>query len=197
MLPALQVVQSPASAAALFHPERRRVLELLREPDSAAGVARRLQMPRQTVNYHVKALEEAGLVELVERRMKGNCAERVLQSVARTFVVSPDALGELGISPEEFEDRYSSTYLVAAAANTVREVAALRTQADRAGKRLATLTLEATIRFANAGHRKEFTAELTALLADLAARYNDSHAPDGRTFRVLIGAYPKPKKEQP
>jgi DNA-binding transcriptional ArsR family regulator len=192
MATALQVIQTPDSAAALFHPDRRRVLSALAEADSAAGVARRLEMPRQTVNYHLHALENAGLVEMVERRMKGNCAERLVRATATAFVISSEALGELGVC--EVRDRFSSDYLIAASTRVVRDLAVLRTRADKARKKLATLTLETEIRFAGAGERQAFTAELTATLARLAAKYNDDGAPGGRSFRVVVGALPKVKE---
>lgn len=192
MAAALQVIQTADSAAALFHSDRRRVLSALAEADSAAGVARRLEMPRQTVNYHLHALEKAGLVELVEQRMKGNCAERVVQSTAKAFVISSEALGDLGVC--EIPDQFSSDYLVAAAARVVRDLAVLRTRADKAKKKLATLTLETEIRFAGASERQAFTAELTATLARLATKYNDDGAPGGRNFRVVVGALPTVKE---
>src|SRR5262250_3074362 len=58
-----------------------RILEQLAEPDSAAGVARRLKLPRQQISYHLRELEHAGLVELVEERRKGNCLERVVRAI--------------------------------------------------------------------------------------------------------------------
>lgn len=192
MAAALQVIQSPESAAALFHGERRRILSALTEADSAAGVARRLEMPRQTVNYHLHALEKAGLVEMVERRMKGNCAERLVRASASAFVISSEALGELGVC--EVRDQFSSDYLVAAAARVVRDLAVLRSRADKAKKKLATLTLETEVRFAGPAERQAFTTELTATLARLAAKYNDDAAPGGRSFRVVVGALPKLKE---
>ena len=74
--PALDVIRRPDSAAALLDPVRQQLLAQLAEPDSAAGLARRLRLPRQRINYHLRALERAGLLELVEERRKGNCIER-------------------------------------------------------------------------------------------------------------------------
>ena len=76
----IQVIQSADTAATLFSPARMRILEHLSKPDSAAGVARRLELPRQQIGYHLRELEQAGLVELVEERRKGNCIERVVRT---------------------------------------------------------------------------------------------------------------------
>ena len=93
---ALAVIRDPVQAAALLQPERLRLLEALGEPDSASGLARRFELPRQRLNYHLKELEKAGLVELVEERRKGNCIERVVRATARRYVISPEVLGEIG-----------------------------------------------------------------------------------------------------
>jgi DNA-binding transcriptional ArsR family regulator len=190
----LDVVRSAASAAALLDPTRQQLLAHLREPDSATGLARRLRLPRQRINYHLKVLEGAGLVELVEERRKGNCLERVVRAAARAFIISPEALGELGPSTELAADRLSSAYLIAAAARAIRDVAVLEDKAKREGKRVATLTLETDVRFASAETRAKFAEELTAAVARIAARYHDDRAPGGRRFRLLTAVHPVPAR---
>ena len=95
----LDVVTSPGRAAMLLDPLRLRLLEGLREPDSAAGLARRLRLPRQRVNYHLRELEKHKLVELVGRKRRGNCTARILRATARSYVISPAALGGVGADP--------------------------------------------------------------------------------------------------
>ncbi|HEY9504527.1 MAG TPA: helix-turn-helix domain-containing protein [Gemmatimonadales bacterium] len=186
----LDVVRSAESAAALLDPTRQQLLAHLKEPDSAAGLARRLELPRQRINYHLKVLEAAGLVELVEERRKGNCLERVVRATARAFIISPEALGELGPSPDLAADRLSSAYLLAAAGRTIRDVAVLEDKARREGKRLATLTLDAEVRFASAEDRAKFAEELADAVGRIAARYHDARAPGGRRFRLLAAVHP-------
>ncbi len=188
----LDIVRSPESAAALLDPTRQRLLEHLREPDSAAGLARRLRLPRQRLNYHLKVLEGAGLVELVEERRKGNCIERVVRATARAFIISPEALGALGPSADTAADRLSSAYLVAAAGRTIRDVAVLEERARKEGKRIATLTLETEVRFADAESRARFAEELAEALARVAAKYHDERSPGGRRFRLLAAVHPVP-----
>jgi DNA-binding transcriptional ArsR family regulator len=188
--PSLQVIHRADSAAALLDPIRQRLLAELSEPDSAAGLARRLRLPRQKINYHLRALEAAGVVELVEERRKGNCIERVVRATARSFIISPEALGALGPTPETASDRLSTAYLLSAAGRTIRDVASLEARARKAGKRIATLTLEADVRFASAASRAAFAEELTDSLARLAAKYHDERAPGGRRFRLLAAVHP-------
>ncbi len=190
---ALDVIRSPESAAALLDPTRQHLLSQLRDPDSASGLARRLRLPRQRINYHLRVLETAGLVELVEERRKGNCLERVVRATARAFVISPEALGALSPTADMAADRLSGAYLIAAAGRAIRDVAALESQAGKEGKRVATLTLEADVRFANAESRAKFAEELSDALARIAAKYHDDRAPGGRRFRLLAAVHPVPK----
>ena len=186
----LAVIRNPESAAAALDPIRQRVLAHLGEPDSATGVARRLRLPRQKVNYHLRALEEAGLVELVEERRKGNCIERVVRASAGAYVISPETLGPLAPGDDLPADRLSSAYLVAAAGRTIRELGELDERARATGRRVATLTLDAEIRFASAAARAAFAEELADAIARLAARYHDDRAAGGRTFRLLAAVHP-------
>ena len=189
----LDVIRSPASAAAALDPQRQQLLLHLKEPDSASGLARRLLLPRQRVNYHLRILEQAGLVELVEERRRGNCMERVVRATAQAFMISPEALGELAPTVDAAADRLSSASLIAAAGRAIRDVAALDERARGEGKRIATLTLESEIRFANAESRAEFAEELTGAVARLAAKYHSDKAPGGRRFRLLAAVHPVPK----
>jgi DNA-binding transcriptional ArsR family regulator len=186
----VQTVRDPVQVAAMLPDLRLRLLEELQEPDSAAGLARRMELPRQQLNYHLRELERAGLVRLVEERRRGNCVERVMRATAKSYVISPEVLGELGADPGQLRDHFSSSYLVAVAARTIREVAELRGRADEAGKRLATMTLESELCFASASDRDAFAKELSDAVARLIVKYHDAKAAEGRRFRLLLGAYP-------
>lgn len=186
----LLTVRNLRQAAALLQPQRLRLLEELRVPDSAAGLARRLGLPRQQLNYHLRELERAGLVELVEERRRGNCVERLVVATARHYVISPEVLGGLGAGFDEVRDHFSSTSLVAVAARAIRELGELRARADDQGKRLVTMTLESELSFASAEARNAFAKELSEAIARLVVRYHDAGADDRHSFRVVVGAYP-------
>jgi len=191
MSAAVEVVRGTEQAARLLgHPLRLKVLEHLGEPDSASGLARRLGLPRQVVNYHLKALEDAGVVEFVEERPRRGMKERLMRATARSYLISPEAMGAVEPDPRRLRDCFSWAYLVAAAARAIRDLGILRQRADRAHKRLATFTLETEVRFASAGDRDAFTRELAANVAELAVKYHNEQAPQGRLFRFVLGAYP-------
>lgn len=189
-LPApLQVVRGADRARILLAGPRRTLLQALAEPDSAAGLARRLKIPRQRINYHLRLLEKEGLVELVEQRRRGNCLERVVRATARAFVISSEVLGSAGL-PASGADRASVGALVGAAADAIRRVAALDARAQAGGKRLATLTLDTEVRFASVEARSRFVDDLVAAMGRLVARYHDDTAPSGRRMRVLTLIHP-------
>jgi len=191
-LPPLCLIRDGSQAVALMQPERLRLLETLAQPNSASGLSRRFSVPRQRLNYHLRELERVGLVRLVEERKKGNCVERIVRATARSYVISPEVLGSLGRGPELAADRFSVHQLLELAARAIREVGSLFARAREAGKRLATLSLEAEIRFASAEDRTSFAEELASAVARLGAKYNRPGARDGRDFRLLACVYPKP-----
>ena len=187
---ALELVHEPKRAAALLHPLRLEILEALREPGSATSVAKRLDLPRQRVNYHLRELEKEGLVELVEERRKGNCIERLVRATARHYLITPEVLGDLAADPADIRDRVSSTYLVAVAAQVIRDLGVLRSGADEAGKTIATLTLQSEIAFASPNERNAFAEELSNEVACLVAKYHDESSSDARRFKLMLGVYP-------
>jgi len=94
-------------------------------------------------------------------------------------------------------DRLSASYLIALGARIVREVADLMRRAKDAGKRLATLAVDTEIRFRSPADRAAFSAELTAAITTLVAKYHDASAPGGRAHRLVVVAHPLPKPAHP
>ena len=187
----VEVIESAKAAAAALDPVRARLLGELARPASAAGLAARVGIARQKVNYHLKALEAHGLVELSGERRHGGITERVLQASAASYVVSPAAVSASAADPEANADHLSASYLVALAGRLVREVGALARRAGASGKRLPTLTIDTQIGFRSAADRAAFADDLTAAVLDLAARY---HHDDGRPHRLLVAAHPLPEE---
>lgn len=186
----IAVIEDPAAAEASLDPMRARLLAALAEPASATMLAARVGLARQKVNYHLRALEQHGLIELVEERRKGNVTERVMQATAASYVISPVALAAVRPDPTQAPDRLSARWLLAIAARLVEDVGALITGADRARKRVATFTIDANIRFASATDRAAFAEELAATVASLVGRYHDEQAPGGREHRVVLALHP-------
>ncbi len=188
----VRIVREPAQALALLDPERLRLVHALAEsPDSASGLARRLGEKRQRLNYHLRTLEDAGLVEVVQENSRGNIKERVLRPVARSFVLDPAAAGQLAeCEPEEVGDRFSAHYLVAIAARAVRELSALLFGSKARGERLATASINTSLKLGSPKDFNAFTEDLTNAIAEVVAKHHDEAASGGRWFRLVAGAYP-------
>lgn len=189
---AVEVIERPQAAAAALDPVRSRLLAELAAPASATAVAGRLGLSRQKANYHLRILEAHGLVRPVEERAWGGITERLLTASAEGFLVSPTALGQAGATPGRTTDRLSAAYLVALAGRVVREVGGLMKLADRTGKRLATASIDAEIRFRAPSDRAAFAEELSEAVRRLAAKYHQDDAGGGRTHRLFVALHPIP-----
>jgi DNA-binding transcriptional ArsR family regulator len=186
----IDVVSAPERVSALLSPIRRRLLKSLAEPNSASGLARRLGLPRQKINYHLRELERAGFVELHEEIQRRGCVERMVRVTARTYTISHDFLEGLAVNPDSIRDRFSSAYLIAAAGRVVRDVAVLRERAASVEQHLATLAIETEVSFGSPSGFNAFAEELASAIARLAVKYNQEHSRASRKFRVVIGAHP-------
>jgi DNA-binding transcriptional ArsR family regulator len=184
------VIEDPAVAEVSLDPIRARLLAELAEPGSAATLAARIGLPRQKVNYHLRALEKHGLVELVEERRKGNMTERVLRATASSYVISPMALAAVAPDPARSPDRLSARWLLALAARLVKDVGSLISGADKAKKRVATFAIEGEVRFATAADRAAFAEDLAAAVTTLVAKYHDETAEAGRDHRLIVAIHP-------
>ncbi|NMH98929.1 helix-turn-helix transcriptional regulator [Pseudonocardia sp. K10HN5] len=186
----MAVIEDPAAAEVSLDPVRARLLAELAEPGSATSLAARVGLPRQKVNYHLKALERHGLIELVEERRKGNCTERVLRATAASYVISPAAFAPVQPDPARAPDQLSARWLLALAGRLVRDVGSLITGAARARKRVATFALDGEVRFASAADRAAFAEELAGAVATLVGKYHDETAERGRSHRVVVAVHP-------
>jgi DNA-binding transcriptional ArsR family regulator len=192
----VEVIEDPAAAAMAVDPVKSRLLAALARPASAAALSNRLGIPRQKINYHLRSLEDHGLVRLAEERLWGGLTERVMVASAASYVVSPGALGPAAADPERRSDRLSASYLIALAARIVREVSGLMRKAKAGEKSLATLSLDTEIRFRSAAERADFARELTRTVMALASRYHDPAATGGRAHRLVVVAHPLPDAGQ-
>jgi DNA-binding transcriptional ArsR family regulator len=187
---AVQFVRDPGQLAVLAAPIRQRILEALEEPGSASSVAKRLGLARQKVAYHVRQLEENGYVRLLREEQRRGCTERILQRSAQYLVASDEVFGRMGIDPARLRDKFSSEYLIALAGQMAREVGEAQGAAERAGRRLPTLSTQVEVRLRSPQEREAFGRELVEAVARIAAKYHDAEHPDGRSYRLVVGAYP-------
>lgn len=189
------VIEDPAAAEVSLDPMRSRLLAELVEPGSATSLAAKVGLARQKVNYHLRTLEKHGLVELVEERKKGNVTERVMRATGASYVISPVALAAVQPDPARSPDRLSARWLLALAAQLVRDVGILITGAAKARKRVATFAIDGEVRFATAADRAAFAEELAVAVTSLVSKYHDETAEGGRAHRVIVAVHPSVKEE--
>jgi DNA-binding transcriptional ArsR family regulator len=189
-------LDEPDQVRVALSPLRRQLLQRLREPSSATQLAAALDLPRQRVNYHLRALEAAGLVELVEERQRRGCVERIVRAKPGALVVDPAVMAHPRDHEAQFatiQDQYAAEHLVGVAAATVRNVARMQAKADQTGKRLLTFTIEAEVRFAEPGDVHAFTDELAEAVRRTVARFDSA---GGRPYRLVAAGHPMPDPEK-
>ncbi len=186
------LVNEPDRVRLALSPIRRQLLERLREPASATELAGELGLSRQRINYHLRALEQAGMLDLVEERPRRGFTERVLASRADAFVVDPGVLGSR--ARINAQDRYAAEHLIGAASDVVRDVVRMQVAAQAEGTRLLTFTIEADVRFATPGDLERFCERLAEDVAGAAAAHG---APSGRPYRLVLAGHPTPATEEP
>lgn len=195
----IEVIEDPAAAEASLDPIRTRILMELAEPGSATQLAAKVGLTRQKVNYHLRALERHGLVELVAERRKGNVTERILRASAASYLISPAALASVAPDPHRFSDRFSAFWLLALASRMVQEMGQLITGAAAAKQHLATFAIDGEITFRTAADRAAFAEELGVAVTRLVDKYHDggpgtpaenATAGGGRKHRLVVALHP-------
>jgi DNA-binding transcriptional ArsR family regulator len=89
MGPVHELATSEEFMAAMGDPRRMRILEILtHQQASATELARVIAESPQTTQYHVKVLERAGLVRLVDKREVRGAVEKFYRAVADQFVLT-------------------------------------------------------------------------------------------------------------
>jgi len=188
----VDLVADEATARAALSPIRRRLLAAMAEPISAAGLSAALELPRQKIGYHLKILEEAGLIAEAGERKRRGFTERLFVARNRALIMDPMMLAA-DRKAIDAQDSHAAGHLIRAAAGIVREVARMQGEAAREGSRLITFTLEADVGFARPADLDRFTERLSSMLAELAREF--APAPGRRIYRITAGGHPAVRNE--
>ena len=200
-IPSVQNVVGARRAASLLHPLRLRLLSLAREPVSATELAHRVGLPRQRVNYHVKALERAGFLRPAERRRRRNLIEHRYVATARSFVLAPELLGPVAADWRAIADTASADYLLALTEQVHTDVARATAEAAALEQPLVTLSIKSQFRFETPAARAAFAEAVRAALVDVIARHSSPNRLEngrpgrGRPYRLVLACYPAPSEE--
>jgi DNA-binding transcriptional ArsR family regulator len=189
----VEVIDDPERLSALAHPLRLAILDGLREPNSASGVARMIDETRQKTNYHVRALLDAGLIRSAGERRSGNFVEQLYQSVAGTFLVSPRLAWSDGRRGDALTAQLPLEHLVGIGERLQRDAIELLDRAAFDGEEIPSASVEASVRFSDERRREEFMREYLAALRPLLKKYGSRR---GDPFRVAVAVYPESIAEE-
>lgn len=185
--PRVGVVENPHQIAALAHPVRVEILNALRTPNSASGVARMISETRQKTHYHVKALLDAGLIRAVGERRTGTFVEQLYEAVAGSFIVSPRVTWSGERRLDALRTQLPLEHLVRMGEALQRDATELLDRAAFDGEEIPCAAVDAAVRFKDKHARAAFIEEYMAAIKPLLKKYG-SRTGDG--FRVAVAVYP-------
>jgi len=187
-------IDSVDQATALLKPRRIEILKRLGEPRTCPELAAEFGESAQNIYYHVKALEQAGLVEKVgERRVRGTVEGRY-QACAHAYWLAPQLVGQIG-GPRTTQDQTSLRFLLSLAEEVQSDVGHLAQKVE-AGQSVPSLSLSANIYLPDGERRAAFLDDVQSTFERLAREYgrpaDEASAPTtaGQDFRLALACYP-------
>ena len=193
-LPETHVVRSPEQAAALLNPLRAEILAIVREPASAAEVARKIGDTPQRINYHLKSLEKVGLVRRVGTRQVRNLVEVLYQAIAKSFLLS-EAVGLNPETSERIKEQGALAHLITLSDRIRRDALLLMEQSENKGQ-IPSASLQMKVHLDSEERRRAFLRDYAAMLEELVSRYGAAGEGDENAFRVTAVIYPEIPKEE-
>jgi DNA-binding transcriptional ArsR family regulator len=183
------VIEDAAKARAMLPPLRQQILAAAQEPASSTAIAAALGLPRQRVNYHVRALARAGFLRRAGRRQRRGLVEQRWVASAKSVIVAPKLVAGLAPDPQALGPEIGPAYLLALATAIQREVAAGARATRRRGKGLATLAVDTELRFESAAQRARFADAIQDGIRRAIAEHTTAAA-GGPTYRLALACYP-------
>ena len=157
---------------AYLHRTRMAILEALRPgPATSSQIADRLGVHPANLTRHIRTLEAAGLIELVEKRDTGRNLEKYYDTTASSFDVAPDA------------DRLEAPHKIALAFARSDISAALGALPDDELRPVAGYVSSARL-------SPDDIERLQRALADLVALFATASSADGEGYHLTACLYP-------
>jgi DNA-binding transcriptional ArsR family regulator len=175
-------LDSVEQAEALVKPRRVEVLRHFGEPRTCTQVGAELGESPQAVYYHVKRLQKAGLLELVEERRVRGITEGVYCATARTYWVSPQLVGRLG-GPRAASEHLGLGYLLSLSEALQADLAQLAS----APAVLPSFGVAGEVRL-GPEQGAAFVADLQRAFQEVLERYAGG---EGHPFRLALACYPR------
>jgi DNA-binding transcriptional ArsR family regulator len=185
-------IEDVEQAATVLKPRRLEILKHLGEPHSCLELAEFLQDTPQKMYYHIKALEQAGLIAKVSERRVRSMVEGFYQAKAKSYWLSTGLIGRLGVQPRS-QSQTSLDFLLFLAEQLQGEVGHL---AQSQGSSAPSLGLSAQIELRNPQESHAFLQDLQQSIQALVQKYgrraqgDSQQATTEQTFRLLLACYP-------
>lgn len=184
----LLLIDQLDAAIALLKPQRLEILRKLDEPHTCPELAESFGASAQQIYYHVKALENAGLVEKVgERRIRG-AVEGRYQAKARSYWLAPKLVGQIG-GAVQAADQASLRALMSLAEQVLEDTGKLG-QASAVGKDVPSLSMSAQIALPDARKRGEFMRDVQLAFQEIAEKYGIGESAESSVYRLMLACYP-------
>ena len=191
MQQAVQYLTEPDQVAAIANPVRARILESMQAPTTSAAIARSFGRSRQSIGYHVKALEGLGLLRRTGERRNGNFVEQLFQATARRFVVASEFAADPDRLAGVFRDQVSLAALAQVGETLQRDAVSLIDAAAFRGVEIPSVSIEAEVHLPDEAARTAFMADVTAALKAVLQKHGVASGADGAdSFRVVFATYP-------
>jgi DNA-binding transcriptional ArsR family regulator len=187
-------IEDVDQAAALLKPQRIEMLKLMDHPRTCLELGNIFGETPQKINYHIKALQNAGLVEQVgERRVRGT-VESSYQARARSYWLASDLVGQIG-GAAIAQDQASLRHLLSLTEEMRGDIGHL---AQQVGREIPSLGLSLHVELDDESRRADFMADVQQMAQILARKYgatagedeNDAQ-PSRPRFRLVLACYPK------
>ncbi len=163
---------------------------------SAAEIARRMGLPAQKVNYHVRTLVDAGLLVPAGERRRRNLVEKLYRATARSYVLLPRVLGPVSAEDARVADAFSAAHLLQLTAALQGELGEALAEGQERDAPVPTLSLDAELRFRSPDQRAAFAEAVQQAVTEVIAGFTepamepDGQPAPGRPYRLVLGCYP-------
>jgi DNA-binding transcriptional ArsR family regulator len=190
-------IENVDQAAALLKPQRIEMLRLMDHPRTCLELSKVFGQTPQKIYYHIKALQNAGLVEQVgERRVRGT-VEGSYQALARSYWLASDLVGQVG-GADIAQDQVSLRNLLSLTEEMRDDIGHL---AQQVGREIPSLGLSLHVELGDESRRADFMADVHLMAQVLARKYGatsgdggddeDDEHPQKPLFRLVLACYPK------
>jgi DNA-binding transcriptional ArsR family regulator len=189
-IPETFVVTEPEQAAALLHPIRSEIISLLKVPQSATELSKKMNDSAQKVNYHLKALEKVGLVIRAGTRNVRNLVEVLYKSAGKTFLLS-DSLGLSQETIQKLQNQTALAHVLSLTEKIKRDSISLMEQAE--DEEIPSAVMEMELSLSGIEERQTFLQDYANMLTELINKHHKPKQANSRTYHVSMAMYPQPE----